>query len=60
MAVLSVYHGGGLLDLMETSPTYRQYGIATHMLYVIQAIVHACVKNDIDFTLRCITQHHLQ
>ena len=52
VAVFSVNDFGGLLDLMATSPAYRRYGIATHMIYVIQAIVHAMKKNT-TVTLHC-------
>ena len=52
MAVFTVNEFGGLLDLMATSPEYRRYGIATHMIYVIQAIVHAMKKNT-TVTLHC-------
>ena len=44
VAVFSVCDYGGLLDLMATSPTYQRYGIATHMLHIIQAIVYVCVQ----------------
>ena len=44
MAVFTVNEFGGLLDLIATSPEYRRYGIATHMIYVIQAIVNVIKK----------------
>lgn len=54
LAVYSVCHGGGLFDLMETSPTYQRYGIETHMLYIIQDILHVSVKTY-TLTLHCNT-----
>ena len=44
LSVFTVNDCGGFLDLMATSPKYRQYGIATHMIYVIQDIFHVLVK----------------
>ena len=37
---------------MATSPKYRRYGIATHMIYVIQAIVYVLVQK-MTLTLHC-------
>jgi hypothetical protein len=51
VAVFTVNDFGGFLDLMATSPEYRRYGIATHMIYVIQAIFKLITKNDSYFTL---------
>ena len=52
MAVFTVNELGGFLDLKATSPKYRRYGIATHMIYVIQAIVHLLVQK-MTLTLHC-------
>ena len=52
MAVFTVNEFGGLLDLMATSPEYRRYGIATHMIYVIQAIVKVTTQR-MTVTLHC-------
>ena len=45
VAVFSVCGDRSLLDFMATSPTYRRYGISTHMLYIVQDILYVCVKN---------------
>ena len=52
MAVFTVKEFGGLLDLMATSPEYRRYRIATHMIYVIQAIFKVITKR-MTVTLHC-------
>ena len=52
MAVFTVNELGGLLDLMARSPEYRRYGIATHMIYVIQAIIKVITKR-MTLTLHC-------
>ena len=52
VAVFTVNDFGGLLDLMAMSPEYRRYGIATHMIYVIQAIVKVTTKR-MTVTLHC-------
>ena len=52
VAVFSVNKFGGLLDFMATSPKYRRYGLATHMIYVIQAIVYEMEKHTTIF-LNC-------
>ena len=52
MAVFTVNKLGGLLDFMAMSPKYRQYGIATHMIYFIHSIVNVLVKK-LTLTLHC-------
>ena len=52
MDVYTVNDFGELLNLMATSPEYRRYGIATHMIYVIQAIVKV-ITQRMTVTLHC-------
>ena len=52
VAVFTVNKLGGFLDLMATSPKYRLYGIATHMIYVIQDIFHVLLQK-MTLTLHC-------